>query len=347
MDDQLLATIRAMPKIELHRHLEGSLRLTTLVDIAREYGIEMPEYDIETMRPFVQMMPNEERNVQHFLGKFMMLRQFYRSPQIVERIAREAVIDAALDNVTYMELRFTPKALCNITEESIPSTVSLVCNAANHAAAEYGITVRYIVSMNRHESVDLGEKTLRAALNHRHLGIVGVDLAGDESNYPGLEFRPLFLRAKAAGLGVTVHAGEWAGAESVWNAIGNLNADRVGHGISLLDDPAMLQVVREKQITLEVCPSSNYLSGIVDAMEDHPLIHLNNHDINTTINTDDPLLCNVTLSDEIIRAIQYMGLTLKNVNQMMIRAAKSAFLSSDERADLVQQFEDALQQPEE
>jgi adenosine deaminase len=342
LDERLKATIRAMPKIELHRHLEGSVRLSTLVDIANQSGIEMPEYDIETLRPFVQMMPDETRNSQHFLNKFMMLRQFYRSEDIVARIAREVVIDAAQDNVRYMELRFTPKALCNITECPLEEIVPLVCNAANEAAAEHHIIVRHIISMNRHESVELGEHALRAAIDNQHLGVVGVDLAGDEANYDGLRFRPLFRRARAAGLGVTIHAGEWAGSDSVWNAIGNLGAQRVGHGIHVLDDPAMVQVLIDRNITLEVCPSSNILSGVVDKMTGHPLTELNRRNVLTTLNTDDPLICNITLTDEIMRAVDEMGLTLDDIKQMMMRAAKAAFLPDNERTALVREFEGLL-----
>jgi adenosine deaminase len=339
LDEQTWAAIHAMPKIELHRHLEGSLRLETLAEIAPEAGIEMPEYDIEMIRPFVQMMPDEVRSSQHFLGKFMTLRQFYRSTEIIERITREIVEDAAADNVQYMELRFTPKALCNITQCSMEEVVTLVCDAANATAEELGIMVRYIVSMNRHESPELGEQALRAALNNRHRGVIGLDLAGDEANYNGLDFRHLFQRAKAAGLGITIHAGEWGGAESVWNAIGNLGADRIGHGIQVLQDPAMVEVIVEREITLEVCPTSNYLSGIVDSMATHPLIDLTRRNVLTTINTDDPLICNIDLSDEIGRVMHYMDLSLEDIKQYMLRAARSAFLPPSEREELVRQFQ--------
>lgn len=341
LDNQTRAVIQAMPKIELHRHFEASLRLETMLDIARKTGIEMPEYDEETLRPFVQMMPGEERSSKHFLGKFMTLRQFFRSPEIIERIAREIVEDAAKDNIHYMELRFTPKALTNITQAPLETIVPLVCDAANAAAEELGIFVRYIVSMNRHEPVALGEPVLRAAINNRHRGVVGIDLAGDEANYPGLEFRPLFQRAKAAGLGITVHAGEWGGADSVWNAIGNLGADRVGHGVGVLQDPAMVQVLVDREIVLEVCPTSNYLSGVVSTLDAHPLVTLTSMGVLTTINTDDPVICNITLSDEIALAME-MGLSLDEVKQYILRAAHAAFLPNTEREELVQVFENRL-----
>ena len=339
LDDRTLAIIQNMPKIELHRHLEGSLRLETLVEIGEEVGIEMPEYDVEALRPFVQMMPGEERSARHFLSKFHTLRQFYRSVEIIERITCESIEDAALDNVKYMELRFTPKALCNITNLELEEIVPFVCDTGNAVAEKFGIMVRYIVSMNRHEPVELGEHVLRAGLNNRHKGVVGIDLAGDEANFPGLEFRPLFKRAKAAGLGVTIHAGEWGGAESIWNAIGNLGADRVGHGVAIINDPAMLQVVVDKGICLEVCPTSNYLSGVVDSMEAHPIEALTRNGVLTTINTDDPLICNVNLSQEIVATMEAQNLSLEDIKKYQMRAAQTSFLEPSERENLVQMFQ--------
>jgi len=328
-----------MPKIELHRHLEGSVRLQTLLDIAQQYEMEMPDYTADTLRPFVQMMPDEVRDSKHFLAKFMTLRQFYRSHDIVARIAREVVEDAARDNVQYLEMRFTPKALCNFVQSPYHEMVGLVCEVGNQAARDCGIQVRYIISMNRHESVELGENALKAALMHVDKGVVGLDLAGDEANFSALPFRDLFRRAKSEGLFITVHAGEWAGASSVWDAIGNMKADRVGHGIKVLDDPAMVNVIVEREIALEICPTSNYLSGIVNALTEHPMIELTRQHVLTTINTDDPSICDVTLSEEIARAIQYMSLSLDEVKGYTIRAARTAFLPRSEREALVRQFQ--------
>lgn len=346
LDDRTLATVRSMPKIELHRHLEGSLRLETLVEIGEAAGIDMPDYDVESLRPFVQMMPDEERSAKHFLSKFNTLRQFYRSIDIIERITYEIVEDAALDNVKYMELRFTPKALCNITDLDLEKIVPFVCDVANAAADEFGIMVRHIVSMNRHEPVELGESVLRAALNNRDKGVVGIDLAGDEANFSGLEFRSLFQRAKSAGLGITVHAGEWGGVESIWNAIGNLGADRVGHGVAVIEDPAMTQVLVDRGIALEVCPTSNYLSGVVDSMEAHPIKDLTQRNVLTTINTDDPLICNVDLSQEIAATMLAQNISLDEMKHYQIRAARAAFLDGSEREDLVRQFQGYMESVE-
>lgn len=338
IEPELAAKIRAMPKIELHRHLEGSVRLNTLVEIAKEHGIEMPEYTVEDLRPFVQMMPHEPRNMQHFLGKFDTLRQFYRSTEVIKRIAREAVIDAAHDQIRYMELRFTPKALSNITHLSFETIVALVTDEAKAAATECEIEVSLIVSVNRHESLEIAEKALDAAINYKDKGVVGFDLAGREAGFPAYPFRQIFKRAKKAGLFVTVHAGEWDGANSVWDAIGNLNADRIGHGIRAYEDPGIVRTLAEREITLEVCPSSNVDTGAVKTLETHPLPLLMRDDLRTTINTDDPLIFNISLSDEMIRAVNCLNLSLDDLKQSILCAAKSAFLPSSERDRLASRF---------
>lgn len=339
VDASLLETIHALPKIELHRHLEGSVRIQTLIDIAQEYGIEMPEYDVETLRPFVQMMPDEPRNTEHFMGKFHTLRQFYRSLAVIQRITREAIIDAAEDNIKYMELRFTPAALSNIISVSYLEVVEAVCQATAHATADYDIQVGLIVSMNRHETVEQGEMALEAALKYQGQRVVGLDLAGLEKGHSANPFRDIFRTAKAAGLGVTIHAGEWLGAESVWEAVGNLGAVRIGHGIRSLEDPGIISILLERGVTLETCPSSNVDSGVVESLEAHPLRELHMQNVLTTINTDDPLISNITLTDEIVRAVEQMAFTLDEVKQMILQAAKSAFLSESEREALVTRFE--------
>ncbi len=236
-DEHLLDEVRALPKIELHRHLEGSVRLDTLVAIAGDYGFEMPEYDVESLRPFVQMMPGETRNSQHFLAKFLTLRQFFRSPEIIKRVAREAVADAAADNVKYMELRFTPPALSNIIKCSYHNVIDWVSSAVEDEAARQGIEVRLILSMNRHESAEIGENVFRAALDFRDRGVVALDICGNEAGFSAVPFRGLFEQVKEAGFGVTIHAGEWAGAENIRDAIENLHADRIGHGVRAPEDP--------------------------------------------------------------------------------------------------------------
>ncbi|MEP7290987.1 MAG: adenosine deaminase [Chloroflexota bacterium] len=339
IDDTLLQIIRAMPKIDLHRHLEGSLRLETLMAIALEYGIDLPTFDVEKLRPFVQMMPSEPRSWQGFLAKFVVLRQFYRSEAIIKRVVHEVIADAAADNVKYMELRFTPQALNNLMRCNYDQVVAWVCEAAEMATAGLDIQVALILSMNRHESVEIGEEVLEAAILYADRGVVGLDLAGQEAGYSSLPFRDLFSRARSEGFGVTIHAGEWAGAESVREAVEMLGADRIGHGIRTVEDAALIDLLHERGTVLEVCPTSNVQSGAVADFDVHPLFPLYRQGVKTTINTDDPLICNVTMSEEIAQVMRTMPLTLDDVKQNIMTAAQAAFLSPDKRAALVAQYQ--------
>ncbi len=338
-DDALFETVRALPKIDLHRHLEGSLRLETLLAVALEYGIALPSFDVEGLRPFVQMVPGDARSWQTFLAKFQVLRQFYRSETIIKRVTREVIADANADNVKYMELRFTPQALNNLMRCNYEQVVEWVCDAAEAASRDLDITVALILSMNRHESVEIGEQVLEAAIHFADRGVVGLDLAGQEAGYSALPFRSLFERAKVEGFGVTIHAGEWVGAENVREAVEALGADRVGHGIRTVEDPALVDLLHARGTVLEVCPTSNVQSGAVEDFEVHPLIALYRSGIKTTINTDDPLVCNVTMSDEIMHILEQTPLTLDDVKQHILTAANAAFLPDDRRAALVAQYE--------
>ncbi len=339
IDDQLLNTIRVMPKIDLHRHLEGSLRLETLLAIAQEYEISLPTFDVEGLRPFVQMTPGEPRSWQQFLGKFQMLRQFYRSEAIIKRVTREVIADANADNVRYMELRFTPQALNNLVQCDFEDVVAWVCDAAADATASLDIDVTLILSMNRHESIEIGERVVQAAIDYADRGVVGLDLAGQEAGHSALPFRDLFARAKSAGLGVTIHAGEWAGAESVREAVETLEADRIGHGIRTIEDPALCNLLQQRGTVLEVCPTSNVMSGAVADFDVHPLITLYRQGIRTTVNTDDPLVCDVTMSAEIAKVLRHTPLTMDDVKQHVMTAAQAAFLPKDRRSALVAQYE--------
>lgn len=334
--------IVALPKVELHRHLEGAVRLNTLIEIAREYKIELPTYDPDGLRNYVQITADSPMDSTHFLSKFELLRRFYYSPEVIQRVAHEAVEDAAADNIKYMELRFTPKALSKLMSFPFDQVVEWVCQAVNAAQRTCNIKVRLIVSMNRHESVKEGERALQAALAHRDAGVVALDLAGQEAGYAAAPFFPVFKQAQQAGLGITVHAGEWAGPGNIRDAIVHMGAKRIGHGVRVVEDSTVTQLARERGTVFEVCPTSNIQSGAVSNKQHHPLRDMADLGLKTTINTDDPSVSNITLSDEFLFANQELGLTLDEIKKAILNGAKSAFLPDEERAALVSYFSDAL-----
>ncbi len=338
----LWRTLAAWPKIELHRHLEGSVRLTTLVEVARTHQIELPTYDVEALRPYVQVTDQDTSSAAAFLSKFQVLRRFYRSLDVIARIAYEAVEDAALDNVRYMELRFTPHALARQNGASYQEVIQTVCEAVEAAEHEHTIDVGLIISVNRHESVTVAQRVLNAALEVDCPKIVAVDLAGKEIGHSARPFRPLFRQAQEAGLHITVHAGEWDGPRNVREAVEVLNAERIGHGVRAIEDSTVVRLVRERKITLEVCPTSNMQSGVVPYLQNHPLPDLAYLNVRTTINTDDPALSGITLTDEMALAHVGLGMPLSTLKTCVMNAAFAAFLPDGERDQLIADFRSAM-----
>lgn len=335
-------TLWSWPKIELHRHLEGSVRLTTLIEVAQEFDIELPAYNLEHLRPFVQVTSEDEASAAVFLSKFDVLRKFYCSMEIVQRITREAIEDAARDNVRYLELRFTPHALVLQSGLGYEEVIASVAREVARAQTDLGVRTRLIISVNRHEPIEIAEQVLDATLEVNHSEIVALDLAGREFGYSAQPFRALFLRAKDAGLFITVHAGEWDGADNVREAIEVLEADRIGHGVRAVEDSRVVQLVRERGITLEVCPTSNMQSGVVAHLQHHPLIDLDYLRVPTSINTDDPALSNITLTDELALCHIGLGLPLHRIKSHVLYAVRAAFLPEDERETLIEEFRSAM-----
>jgi adenosine deaminase len=336
-----LHTYRALPKVELHRHLEGSLRLDTMVDVARQHGIVIPD-DVIRLSTLVQVQEEDVFTFQNFLSKFNTLRLFYRSPDVIHRITREAVEDAARDNVRYMELRFTPVALSRAERFPLHDVMDWVLTSARAAAEQHGLIVKLIASVNRHESTDLAEQVAWLAAEHVQDGIVGLDLAGNEAEFKSEPFYGIFREAKQAGLHVTIHAGEWGPAIHVKEAIEEFEAERVGHGVRVLEDGNITALARERQTALEVCITSNYQSGVVASLETHPIVKLLEEGLNVTINTDDPSISRITLSHEYYAACEELNMPQSQLKERIVAAAQAGFLPDREKESLVNQLKKDL-----
>lgn len=333
---------QSLPKVELHRHLEGSLRLNTLLEIARQYDLALPGG--EKLRSLVQVVDSDPHTSQNFLSKFEILREFYRSPEIIQRVAREVVADAAADNIRYMELRFTPVALSKAAGFPLGEVMDWVIQGVQEAETASDIKTGLIISVNRHESTGLAEQIIQEAIDRRQAGIVGVDLAGDEANYPAAPFKAIFHEARQEGLKSTIHAGEWGPAENVVQAINFFQADRIGHGVRVMEDPQAVELARESGIPFEVCLTSNYQSGVVDDLARHPLQRMIASGLNTTVNTDDPGISQITLGDEYALACEQIGIDLETLKANIVAAAQSAFLSPGARDVLAVSLEEQLAQ---
>ena len=336
----LRTTLFNLPKIDLHRHLEGSLRLSTLADIAVEHGVDLPSWDIEELRPYVQVV-DDTPDFLGFLAKFKLLRRFYSSREAVMRVAYEAVADAAEDNIYYLELRFNPVALSLNQGFSFEEVVDWVILATNQAQAEYAIQTRLIVQIGRHEP-QYAWQLAEIAVAQKDRGIVALDLAGDEVNYPLDKFIDIFQWAKKQGLHITAHAAEAGPASHIKDALEKLGAERIGHGVRAMEDLAVIDLLKRSQATLEMCPTSNLQTGIVPKLAKHPMYAFFQIGIPVTINTDDPSISNTTLTDEFLVAARGVGVPFRVLPEMILNAARAAFLPEPEKARLVDWFDKAL-----
>jgi len=332
-----LNTYRALPKVELHRHLEGSLRLDTMLDIARQHGITIPA-DVLRLSNLVQIQQEDALTFQNFLAKFNTLRLFYRSPDAIHRITYEAVEDAAKDNVRYMELRFTPVALSRAERFPLHDVVDWVITSAQEASKKYNVIVRLIASMNRHESTELAEQVAWLAVEHLEDGLIALDLAGNEAEFQTEPFYGVIKEARQSGLHVTIHAGEWGPATNVREAIEQLGAERVGHGVRVLEDENIVSLARERGTAFEVCVTSNYQSGVVNSLDTHPLMKMLGAGLNVTINTDDPSISRITLSHEYYTACEDLRMPQNILKERIIAAAQACFLPAEEKEKLVERL---------
>lgn len=330
-------TLLKEPKIDLHRHLEGSLRLSTLAEIAQEHAVDLPSWSLEELRPYVQVVDSDTPDFLGFLAKFKLLRRFYSTPDAVRRLTREAIADAAADNIRYLELRFNPVALGHNQGFSFEDVTDWVIEATDEAQHTCNIEVRLIVQLGRHEP-QYAHQLAEIAVARKDRGIVALDLAGDEINFPLSPFARIFQWAKAEGLHITAHAAEAGPASNILESIEYLGAERIGHGIRARNDVKMIELLQNQHITLEMCPTSNLQTGAIAKLSYHPLFAFHQLGIPVTVNTDDPSISNITLTDEFLVANRGIGVPLRDLRQMTLNAAEAAFLPEPEKRRLIDWF---------
>lgn len=339
---KLPAFCQALPKIDLHRHLEGSLRFDTVRQLARAQEMGLPPTG--QLRPMVEVHENQPYTFENFLSKFSTLRLFYRSPEIISRITHEAISDAAADNIHYLELRFTPAALSQAQGYSLAQVMDWVIKGAQQAEHELGITTRLIASINRHENPALAAQVMVLASERQKDGIVGLDLAGNEADFSSAPFVKIFENAKKNGLHITIHAGEWYSADNIVQAIETFGAERIGHGIRVLDSPLAVALARRQGVAFEVCLTSNQHSGAVKSLAEHPFMRMLDEGLNVTLNTDDPGISQINLSGEYELAIDALGLPYSRLRQCILSSARAAFICDNDKQKLVQSLEESLPQ---
>lgn len=319
----------SQPLVELHRHLDGNIRLETILDLGQRYNLPLPANNIESLRPFVQVT-NPQPGVMDFISKFQWPMAVLVNEEAVYRVAYENVQDAQRDGIDYIELRFSPWFMAEANHLDPEAVVDAVVDGVSAGQRDYDISVNLIGILSRTYGPDISNKELNALLSHSRQ-IVALDLAGDEAHFPAHWFQEHFRRGRDAGWHITVHAGEIAGPESIWCALRDLGAERIGHALRAVDDPALMDYLAEHHIGVESCLTSNVQTSCVPDYRSHPLRSFIEHGIPATINTDDPGISGIDLPYEYDIASTQAKLTPEQVNQAQRNALAVSFLSEKER----------------
>src|SRR5262245_52992048 len=294
--------IRAMPKVELHVHLEGAIQPETLLTLAQRNGVALPADTVAGLRAWYTFT-----NFAHFIEIYLAVSACIRSPDDIELIAREFLAGQAAQGIRYSEVTYT--AFTHYHFKGLPFREQLAAlnRARAWAAAELGVTMGLVIDIPRSISAEDGLLVADWAIGALGDGVIALGLGGPEIGNPPEKFTAPSARARVAGLPSVPHAGETVGPESIWGALRALDAVRIGHGVRCLEDRVLVAELRERQIPLEVCPTSNVCLGVAPSIAEHPLPRLLNEGLYVTINSDDPPMFNTSLTDEYLKIADAFG----------------------------------------
>jgi len=331
--------IRRFPKAELHVHLDGSLRPATLVELAGPAGVELPSRDAEEVRRF--MKADRVHDLEEYLKRFEYTIEVLQTPANIERVAYEMCEDAARDNVRYLEIRYAPR-LSTRRGLALDDVLDAELRGLARGERDFGVVARVINCALRHHAPEVSLEVAELSVRWRDRGVVGFDLAGGEAGRPSGLHGAAFDAALAGGLGITVHAGEAAGADSVAEAVRRCHANRIGHGTRLFEDPVLRDYVRDRRIALEVNLSSNEQTHAVRKVAEHPLADYLARGLNVTLGSDNWLMSGTDLTTEYWRAHGELGLDRSALERMILNGFESAFLAWPERMQLLDAARDEL-----
>lgn len=329
LTSELLAKL---PKAELHCHLDGSVRPQTMLELARDQRVAMPEDDAEALRHYMRV--DDARNLEDYLARFGHTLSVMQTGEAMERIAYELAEDCAKEGVRYLETRYAP--VLNVEGGlSLAQAVEAPLRGLARAEREYGIVARVIVCGIRNMPPAVSLELARLAVDFKDRGVVGFDLAGGEAGNPASRHKAAFDYAFAHGLPCTCHAGEGDGASSVADAIHNCHAHRIGHGTRLIEDAALMAEVREKGIAIECCLTSNVQTHAVKSIELHPLRRYIEAGIKVSLNTDNRLMSGTDLVSEYGLAAKHLDFTFDELCRLARSGFDNAFLPEAERGPML------------
>lgn len=323
-----------IPFIDLHRHLDGNIRPQTILDLGLQYQIELPATTLTHLLPHVQIQ-GKESNLMSFLQKLDYGVAVLATLDACKRVAYENVEDAYLQGLHYVELRFSPYYMAMKHNLPISDVVAAVVDGIKLGQIDFPVKVNLIGILSRTFGTGRCHEELEGLLTHKD-DIVAIDLAGDELGKPGKLFVEHFKKVQNAGLNITVHAGEADDSSSIWQAIDELKAQRIGHGVKAIHDKKLMDYMLEKNIAIESCLTSNYQTGTVLDIVNHPVKQFLKHGLIVCLNSDDPAVQGADMIHEVNVAAKEAGLDDDQCRTLQENALKAAFLSEQEKVNLCQ-----------
>ena len=323
-----------MPKVELHVHLEGSIRPEILLDLAARNGVRLPARSVEELREWYAF-----KSFDHFVEVYLAAAGCIKTPDDVERITADFLAGQAEQNVLHTEVTYTASTQRMQSGIPLDDQLAAINRAREAARREHGVTMSLTIDYPRHLDPDEFTGVAEWAADNMSRGITALGLGGPEVGYPPELFRRAFEVAREAGLPSVPHAGETVGPESIRGALRDLNAVRIGHGVRCLEDPELVAELRDRQIPLEVCPTSNVCLKVAPTFAEHPLPRLLEQGLYVTLNSDDPPMFETTLTDEYLKASAAFGLGAPEVEDLVLKAAQATLLGEEEKRDLVSRVE--------
>lgn len=325
-----------LPKTEIHIHLEGAIRTQTIIDIAWEHNLKLPSYEASELDKHVKVY-DQLRDLEAVLAAFAIFQNSVASPQVVERIAWELFEDSAKQNIKLFEVRFSPDWAFHGHNLDWDDCLEGLLRARERAEKEFDMAIGYIAITSRSRGPESCIKTVDWAIRHQG-DIFGIDLADSERDFPLREFVKQVMKAKEAGLKVTIHTGEDTPASFVKETIQLTSPDRIGHGIHAIEDMQVVELIKERGITLEVNPWSNYLTNSVHTIEEHPLKKLFDLGVKVTINSDDPEVLETNLNNEYRIAHEVLGMSMEEIAMCNHYACEASFLPREKKQRIWEKY---------
>jgi len=334
--------LQKLPKVELHCHLDGSLRIPTILDLAKEDNVTLPTSNSDKLSKIL-VIGKTRGSLEDYIKRFDITLSVMQTPAALRRIAYELIEDVAKENVRYIEIRYSP-ILHTEKGMSLGESVEAVRKGLRRGRKDFGVESGIIVCGIRNISAAASLKLADLTVRYKNKGVVGFDLAGAEENFPAKDHQEAFYMILNNNINATIHAGEAFGPSSIHQAIHHCGAHRIGHGTRLKENKDLMNYVNDHRITLEVCLTSNWQTRSIRSLKYHPLKYYYDQGIRVTLNTDNRLMSGTTLTKEFLLAHKLFGFKLHDFREMIIMAMKSAFLPYAERKKMIRNIADELEQ---